>query len=189
MFVSVKDAALMLGKSEAWVKSQAKAGKLPAKQVLGYNNRLVWQIELHGLQPFETHLEAFLYALQTGSGFSKPYSPKTIKQHRLFLGLFFKWADCPPSLKNVNVFSLKKALNYLCETSVCAYSRKDNLLKTYSCFAKWLIAQGLADSSILEGLKALKPKRFLPARRTKLTKAKLQTLFALVEQHFETPYI
>lgn len=180
---TLKQASQTLGISISAVKKRIYTGKLNASK-----HKMAWLVELPTVENYESIHQRWIKDMETGKGYTRPFSPKTIYSRNWYMGDFWKHSGITPALEAVNQDTLTKAINALSESSRCRYSTKEGILKAYKAFVVWLIKQGYAEESLLMGLSKLKPKRHIPPKRSKLRLDQVPTLFQALEAYRSTRY-
>lgn len=180
---TLKQASQTLGISISAVKKRIYTGKLNA-----YKHKMTWLVELPNVKNYQNIHQRWLKDMETGKGYPRPFSPKTIDSRKWYMGDFWKYSGITPALEAIHQGTLTKAINALSESSRCRYSTKEGILKAYKAFVAWLITQGYAQESLLVGLSKLKPKRHIPPKRSKLRPDQIHTLFQTLEDYPSTRY-
>lgn len=205
VYLSTLEIAKDLGLAKITVQKYCQKGFLPAKLELVKNNTtyliesteyLKWkskhfsglkrgQIKKSASQIRELSLEELREAMQiwldwcrTGKLSGKPLGPRTIEIYDYYMGLYLKRLGKYPSKPLVSVENLRNVLgSYLPEN----YSTKRNIYDAVMSFTKYLIEISKFSTEVRQKLKELKPRRYLPAKKTSLTESQLQSLLGAAE--------
>jgi integrase/recombinase XerD len=189
-FLTVPQAAKMLGVSAKTVTRWCETGKLPARPKQ-YGSKLSFEINRQAVEMFrklleeeeqrkqeelkanietKAHRELFapwIESLEKGLLTGKVFSQRTIKSYDAYITRFFKKHN------KVSVETVKATLSSFPPEY---YASRDKAYKALVCFAKYLIQEGSLDPGFLELVKPLCPKRHLPPRRSSVDDTGLDAL-------------
>ncbi len=105
-------------------------------------------------------------------------APRTIEIYTLYFEQFLtKLGKYPPK----PILSVNNVRNVLGSIPVKSYSTKRNIFDALMSFSKYLIEVELLDKDFRDKLKILRPKRFLPARKTSLSSKQLEQLIQAID--------
>jgi integrase len=107
----------------------------------------------------------------------KPFSPRTIELYESYFGYFI---NCLPRQAKLPIISVDNLRFVLGEYPPESYATKQKIYDSVMSFSKYLIEIGKLSEVEREALRKLRPKRFIPARKTVLTKQQLDTLLAYI---------
>lgn len=109
----------------------------------------------------------------------KPLGKRTIEIYEYYFTLYIKGLGKYPSKPLISVDNLRNVLgSYLPQN----YSTKRNIYDAIMSFTKYLIELDKFSPEIRNKLKALKPKRYLPAKKTSLNETQLKTMIAACDE-------
>lgn len=108
---------------------------------------------------------------KSGKLIGKPMSQVTVKHYEYFANRYFELLSQYASKPLISVNNLRDILgSYKPEN----YSTKRNIFLALMSFSLYLVETGKMKASDREALKKLKPKRFLPPKRTSLSESELK---------------
>jgi|688.fasta_scaffold00007_120 integrase len=105
----------------------------------------------------------------------KPLGKRTIEIYEYYFTLYIKGLGKYPSKPLISVDNLRNVLGSYQPQN---YSTKRNIYDAIMSFTKYLIELDKFSPEIRNKLKALKPKRYLPAKKTSLNETQLKTMIA-----------
>lgn len=106
----------------------------------------------------------------------KPQCEKTIELNNYFLNYYFK--HIPRKYNGIPLISVSYLRCVLGNIDPKSFSLKDNIYKAIRSFIKYLIANSLITSKLLDELKLLKPRRLYPSKKLHCTQEQFETLLA-----------
>ncbi|MDD9898794.1 MAG: tyrosine-type recombinase/integrase [Candidatus Melainabacteria bacterium] len=116
----------------------------------------------------------------TGKLGGKPVGPRTIEIYDYYFNYFLKRLGRNPKLPIVSVDTFRKVLGTI---PVESFSTRRHVYDAVMSFTKYLIETNGFEVETREKLRKLRPKRFLPARKTVLTEAQLEKIIKAVEDY------
>lgn len=201
--ISTKDVEIDLGINQRTVRNYCRTGYLPAiKQKNGsykieYSSYLEWR-EKHfaGVsygqaskytardQELTKHdirelIPEWLEWCASGKLTGKPLSPRTVEIYEFYFDYFINGLPRHPQKP---IFSTNNIRLILGSYPPESYSTKQKIYDSIMSFTKFLIEKEKFTEEKREALKKLRPKRFLPAKRTSLSEAQI----ACVIDHLDT---
>ncbi|NQY79035.1 MAG: tyrosine-type recombinase/integrase [Candidatus Caenarcaniphilales bacterium] len=190
-----------------------REGFLPSKQVYNSQNKLTYVIEedkyqtwkakhfkgikVTEINKFKSHLrEASLEKIKelslewldwckTGKLTGRPLSPRTVEIYRTYFKLYL---DTLPNYPERPIISINNLRNVLGTFSPERFSTKRNIYDSIMSFSKYLIELEFQDESLRDKMKKLKPKRFIPAKKTSITEKELQKIYSYIETSLNSDY-
>ncbi len=111
-------------------------------------------------------------AMRHGLINGRPYSEHCMKLYLYQMTWFFQRFD------TVSVHNLKQALLSI---SVEQFAKRLKLFEAITCFSKYLVQEGIIEEDILLKLKAFRPRRHLPPKKTTVDQAGLEKLLTVCE--------
>ncbi|MDD9898434.1 MAG: tyrosine-type recombinase/integrase [Candidatus Melainabacteria bacterium] len=154
-------------------KSEHFSG-LKKGQANKYTSKLK-ELSLDGLQ---TAAIEWLDWCQTGKLTGKPLSPRTVEIYDTYFRLYLKTLGKYPSKPLVSVNNLREVLGSFAPER---YSTKRNIYDAIMSLSKYLIEKEMLDTEVRDKMKSLKPRRFVPPKRTSLTETQLEQMYQAVE--------
>lgn len=204
-YFTTKDIALDLGLHIRTIRKYCQIGFLPMKQVwisgnciyrISHDDYLEWKhLHFHGIkkekinrynrhskdlllgQIIELTAEWFEWCL-TGKLTGKPISKRTVEIYQICFKIFLDKLGSRPSKPLISVENARKALGLI---PIESFSTRHNTYSALQSFSKFLIEKELLEPNFRESLKKLKPRRFLPPRKTSLTQDKLERLLREID--------
>lgn len=181
IYLSVSEAATILGVANVTVKTWAQRGKLEARKVPAQNGQLKWEVYLpddtvpaatvKAEAQYATLHHAWVEAQRTGTGYRGPLSPATIKANVDGLKRLWRYLEIQPTLQHMTHETLEAGLGLM---PVESFVVREHAYKGFRHFLSWLVAKKHLEKSALVDLKAIKPKRkgkplrrWLDARQSK----------------------
>ncbi len=197
-FLSVKDAAIILGKNERTIARWCASGTLAAIPK-AFGIKTTWlispqavELKLLEIQHSQSAsvdvskvakrshkdlIGPWKAAMRSGGIGNKPFSPRTIETYNVYLPPFVQ------KYKTVSAETLKKALNAI---PVEQFAKRLKLYEAVVCFAKFAVQENSLEASELEAIKQLRPKRHLPPKRNTVTERQLGSLTAACKDPLDT---
>jgi integrase len=130
------------------------------------------------LADLETQIRDWLDWCKTGKLGGKPLGNRTLEIYEYYMGLYLKGLGKYPPKPLISVENLRNVLgSYKPEN----YSTKHKIYDSVMSFAKYLIERGKLEEAFREKLKKLRPRRFIPPKRTVLTERDLEKLLAEID--------
>lgn len=183
-FYTTSEAAAILGVSKMTIQNWCKAGQLSSYRV-GVAYRIpkeAVEAQRRGRpaatptidvgRTFEVELaslvQAWLWDMEHGP---KPRSPETIRTHRMHLHKYVRTLigpDPDARLTYHEALNEQALLRVLGRIPVAQFATRHNVYMAVMSLCNFLIRQGVLASSVKEAMKAHKPKRLLPPKRTAL---------------------
>jgi integrase/recombinase XerC len=125
-------------------------------------------------------VEEWLDWCATGKLGGRLVGPRTIELYDYYFAYFLKRLGRNPKLPIVSVDNFRRVLGTI---PVESFSTRRHVYDAVMSFTKYLIETNGFELEDRERLKKLRPKRFLPARKTVLTEAQLSVLIKAVEEY------
>lgn len=205
-YLTAKDIAKDLGIPKRTVQNYFRTGFLPStisyyrgRQQYSINSDTYyrWKSEhFSGLKKGQASKytsklkELSLYDLQTaaiewldwcltGKLTGKPLSPRTVEIYDTYFKLYIKTLGKYPSKPLVSANNLREVLGSFAPER---YSTKRNIYDSVMSLSKYMIENEMIEQSVRDKLKSLKPRRFIPPKRTSLTESQLLEMYKAVER-------
>ncbi len=188
-FLTVSDVAEKINVSVKTVTRWCESGKLAAVPKR-YGQKVTYQISQQAVdmlllrqkeeqrrldsptKPHEKFFNAWVRALNKGIMTGKPLSPLTIEYYTAHAQCFFLKHDAlTPQAVRIELMR--------CQSQ--QYAKRSKIHKAMVSYAKFLVMQRVLDSSVVDELKTLRPKRHLPPKRLVLESGEIQKLFSECE--------
>lgn len=185
-FYTAKEAADILGVSKMTIQNWCKSGQLSSYRVGNVYRIPMPAVEVYrrgrpAARPtidvgktFEVELaslvQAWLWDMENGP---KPRSPETIRTHRMHLHKYVRTLlgpDVPPDARLTFQEALTEhaMLRVLGRIPVAQFATRYNVFMAVMSLCNFLVRQGVLPPTAKEALKAHKPHRLLPPKRTAL---------------------
>ncbi len=116
----------------------------------------------------QQYFELWCLDMQQGM---RPYTPVTVRtfKRRFILYTRLGWEASPPkALSLTEVFNPTQVYRVLSSYPIESFSNRHNMLYSLVSFARFLVALGLVENSLIDKLRKFRPKRVIPARKTVL---------------------
>lgn len=178
----LKEAALLLGKTEGHLRKACNAGKIEGARQIEEGNRKIWLIPIEDKTPklradYETLYREWVQAQASGYLTGKHISKRGVEANEYGMAKFWQYLAQSPTVQAVTSSNLRSALaNVPVTPSNCHFSIRDQMYKGVRSFCKFLVLKDLTPENVLTETALCKPKRFAPARRTSLEADILQRL-------------
>jgi integrase len=201
----VNEIAKDLGISERTVRNYCNTGYLPSLQ-LSSKGRLRYEVESHiyyewkqkhfkglkkgqaskytslakemSLADLREAIPIWLEWNEAGKISGKPVSKRTTEINQYYFELYLKGLDKYPEKPIISINNLRTVLGtYRPEN----FATKRNIYEAVMSITRYLIEIKEFTNEDREGLKKLKPRRFLPAKKTCLTESQLNQLIASID--------
>jgi integrase/recombinase XerD len=190
MWLTLEQASLELGMKPVTLRLWCRQGKIQARQVVGYKNRPVWEVNVASAPPrpmpckvssaYLKQHDAWITDQTTGEGYERGYAPSSIRNHRDGMRTYWRYLEEPESLEALSVANLAVVLRNIPTRS---YVMKEHCYKAFKHFMAWLIEHDIVLESAfpLEKLRKIRPKRKGKPHRPKLcTRETAQLLKACI---------
>ncbi len=202
-FLSVHEAADLLGVSYRTVTRWCETGQLPAVPK-PYGKKLTYSISTLTVEAFQQYrnpldhnsveyrteptieslnvrehsewFDGWVAAMGCGLISGRPYSDSTIEMYRFYVTEF---------LKSHKVVSINTLRSMLVSIPKEAWSKRFKTYKAVISFGKFLISEGCLNKSFLEEAKPFYPKRLFPPKRLYVTEDQLCLLIAAAKTPME----
>lgn len=123
---------------------------------------------------------------KTGKLTGKPLSPRTVEIYDTYFKLYIKSLGKYPSKPLISVNNLREVLGSFAPER---FSTKRNIYDSIMSLSKYMIECQMIEPSIRDKMKTLKPRRYIPAKRTSLTETQLKEMYlALDKMAYGTDY-
>lgn len=203
--LTVKEIAQDLGISERTIRNYCNSGYLPAIKV-PYQGKLRFQVENYvyyhwkqkhfkgvkkgevskykslakemSLIELKEAIPVWLEWNETGKISGKPVSKRTTEINNYYFELYLKNLDKYPEKP---IISIKNLRNVLGKYKPENFATKRNIYEAVMSITRYLIEIQKFTNEERESLKKLKPKRFLPAKKTCLTESQLNQLIESID--------
>ena len=194
-FIKLEDIARELKVSRKTIQRLASSGKLPAITVsrrggftyaVPLQNYFEWKVKFKKDKQLKDYLSdlAFLKQEQikwlewckNGALAGKPMSDATIKKNNYSLNAY--WKRIPRRYNKISLISNNYLRYVLSNIDQKSFAVKENIFKAINSFIKYLILNSFCESSLLEDLKELKPKRFYPPKKLHCTQEQFERFLA-----------
>lgn len=203
-YLTVDEVAKDLGITKRSVQRYCKLGLMPAEQIWVKNNSAYqipshqyyrWKVNqrAHGKDNFrvstpkpvsdlsddiEDLINDWLDWCKTGKLGGKPLSPRMIEMYNYYFRLYLKGLSKQELKQPMTLDLARKVIGSFPPSS---YSTKLNIYSSLMSFGKYLIENGRLEESFRTKLKTIRPRRFLPAKRTSLNEAQYRELVKSIE--------
>lgn len=107
----------------------------------------------------------------------KPIAPRTAEIYSYYFDMYLDKLGKYPSKPLVSIAHLREVLGSI---SVSSFSTRINVYSAVMSFSRYLIENNLLDGDFIDKLKTLRPKRFLPAKKTSVNEAELEKLIQTI---------
>ncbi len=124
-------------------------------------------------------VEIWLEWCANGQLSGKPFSKRTLELYESYFGYFINGLPRQAKLPIVSVDNLRSILGQYPPES---YSTKQKIYDSTMSFAKYLVETKKLTEADREAFRKLRPKRFIPARKTVLTQAQLEEILAHINK-------
>lgn len=115
---------------------------------------------------------------KTGKLTGKPLSPRTIEIYETYFKLYLKQLGKYPQKPIVSVNNLRSVLGSFAPER---FSTKRNIYDAVMSLTKYLIENDRLKEDIRVKMKSLKPRRFIPAKKTSINETQLQKLYDTID--------
>ncbi len=193
-FLSVAQAAKMLGVNSVTVTRWCEQGQLPAKSK-PYGKKTTFEISTKAIElflkerqakdptritteskPHASYIKGWKQAMEKGLMTGRVFSPATVAYYSEFAKSFLD----SQSVLNVQTFKTE-----LMRLPAAQFAKRFKLYKALVSFAKYLIQLGQLEESFLQEVKHLYPKRHKPPVRKTLTEEQLQSFYLFASAHLK----
>ena len=142
---------------------------------------LIENKSLTAAAPYERLFEEILSDMASGALTGKPLAKATLDNFRYGMQAFWRFLGQPPALDSVNPANLRLALIRVVgeEEGGCHYGTRQLVYMAVCRFVKFLVDRGYRQASELDLLRAHRPKRSTPVRRTYLYPEQIEEAFAV----------
>ncbi len=134
------------------------------------------ELSLEGLQ---TASVEWLNWCLTGKLTGKPLSPRTAEIYETYLKLYIKSLGKYPSKPLVSVNNLREVLGSFAPER---YSTKRNIYDSVMSLSKYMIENEMLEPEVRDKMKTLKPRRYIPAKKTSLTETQLKEMYLGIDK-------
>jgi site-specific recombinase XerD len=203
-YLTVDEVAKDLGITKRSVQRYCKLGLMPAEQIWVKNNS-AYQIPSHQYYRWKVNQKAndkdnfrvstpksaddlsgdiedliidWLDWCKTGKLCGKPLSPRMIEIYNYYFRLYLKGLSKRELKQPITLELARKVIGSFPPAS---YSTKLNIYSSLMSFGKYLIENGRLEADFRTKLKTIRPRRFLPAKRTSLNEGQYRELVQSVE--------
>jgi len=145
----------------------------------GEANKYTSKAKEMGLNELETATVEWLDWCRTGKLTGKPLSPRTVEIYKTYYHLYIKTLGKYPSKPIISVNNLRDVLGSFAPER---FSTKRNIYDSIMSLSKYLIEKELLDQSVRDKMKTVKPRRFIPAKKTSLTESQLDQMFQALDK-------
>lgn len=118
-------------------------------------------------QPHSSYLQPWISAMRYGLLDGRPFSEVVIGTYSHYAAWF---------LKEYEGLSLENLQTALTTIPVVHFAKRQKLFQALSCLAKFLVTKNALETSFIQGIKRLRPRRHLPARKFSVDQAGLDSL-------------
>ncbi len=147
-----------------------------ARKLISKPNRLTKGLNKENVRE---HIEIWLNWCLTGQLNGKPIAPRTAEIYRYCMDMYL---DLLPKGKlEHGLISIENSRHALGLIPVERYSSRINVYASICSFAKYLIEISELVPGVLEEIKRVRPKRFLPARKTVLNQIEILALIKEID--------
>jgi integrase/recombinase XerC len=204
--LTVNEIAKDLGVPIRTVRNYCKTGYLPALQI-PFRGNLRYEVENHvyhdwkqrhfsglkkgqaskytsklkelSLDDLQTASAEWLNWCLTGKLTGKPLSPRTVEIYDTYLKLYIKSLGKYPSKPLISVNNLREILGSFAPER---FSTKRNIYDSVMSLSKYMIENGMLEPEVRDKMKTLKPRRYIPAKRTSLTETQLKEMYRGIDK-------
>ncbi|MEB3316008.1 MAG: tyrosine-type recombinase/integrase [Candidatus Melainabacteria bacterium] len=211
-YLTIPQIALDLGIPRRTVQNYAKEGFLPAitrfheglnRYVVEFNTYHTWKIEKFSgvkkgniskytltnkelsLEELKEEAQSWLDWCKTGKLTGKPLAERTVEIYDIYFKLYLSRLKKYPTKPIISVNNLRDVLGSFRPEQ---FSTKRNVYDAIMSFSKYLIEKELQEVAVRVKMKELKPRRFIPAKKTSLTEAQLAKLYASINDSKVSAY-
>jgi integrase len=131
------------------------------------------------LNELETATLEWLDWCKTGKLTGKPLSLRTVEIYKTYYHLYIKTLGKYPKKPLISVSNLRDVLGSFAPEK---FSTKRNIYDSIMSLSKYLIEKELLEQSVRDKMKSVKPRRFIPAKRTSLTESQLGQMFEAIDK-------
>lgn len=205
MYLSTDEIAKDMGLAKRTIQTYCKESFLPAKLVwlngkteykIESDQYLSWKQEhFNGLKrgnqnrhtrttkPLgKENLDPVIYEwlewCRTGMLTGKPIKPRTVELYNYYFYLYLKTLGKNPSKPLISINNARLVIGSF---PVKSFSTKLNIYSALMSFAKYLAIQGKLEEDFRDKLKELRPRRYLPAKKTSLNEKQLEKLISSID--------
>jgi site-specific recombinase XerD len=154
----------------AW-KFEAKASKVTTSKAR--------DSESSEFKDIESLINTWLDWCRTGKLCGRPIGPRTLELYKYYFRLYLKKLD-PKDLKNPMTIDLARKV--IGSFPPASFSTKLNVYSSLMSFSKYLIENKKLGEEYRTRLKAIRPKRFLPAKKTSLNQNQYSSLIEALQK-------
>lgn len=196
-----------LGVSTRTIQSYCKEGFLPANQYWE-NGKLIYRIEKTDYLSWKYRhfkgvkrgnvskfsrldrdltknqirelMKDWLNWCETGKLNGKPTASRTLEIYEYYLNYFLNKLSRNPKMPIVSIHNFRLVLGLI---PIESYSTRRHVYDAVMSFSKYLIENNKFENEEREKIRKLRPRRFLPARKTVLTQIQLERLLKAVDDY------